>query len=60
MLAQLKMLAAAFKLCPAPTDEQLVAIAGRVGMDVGELGGWFERRRVLGDWVAQQMSLTLT
>ena len=29
-------------------------------MDVGELGGWFERRRVLGDWVAQQMSLTLT
>lgn len=27
-------------------------------MGVGELGGWFERRRVLGDWVAQQPQMT--
>ena len=30
---QLKLLAAAFKLCPTPTGEQLAAIASRVGMD---------------------------
>ena len=42
----------------AITLTQLAAIAGRVGMGVAELGGWFERRRVLGDWVAQQPQMT--
>lgn len=51
---QLKLLAAAFKLCPTPTDEQLAAIASRVGMDEGTLSNWFQSRRALQDWVAQQ------
>ena len=29
-----------------------------MGLGVVELGGWFERRRVLGDWVAQQPQMT--
>ena len=51
---QLKLLAAAFKLCPTPTGEQLAAIAGRVGMDEDTLANWFQSRRVLQEWVAQQ------
>jgi len=52
--AQLKLLAAAFKLCPTPTGEQLAAIASRVGMDEDTLASWFQSRRVLQEWVAQQ------
>jgi len=52
--AQLKLLAAAFKLCPTPTGEQLAAIAGRVGMDEDTLANWFQSRRVLQEWVSQQ------
>ena len=51
---QLKLLAAAFKLCPTPTGEQLAAIAGRVGMDEDTLANWFQSRRVLQEWVSQQ------
>ena len=51
---QLKLLAAAFKLCPTPTGEQLAAIASRVGMDEDTLASWFQSRRVLQEWVAQQ------
>lgn len=51
---QLKLLAAAFKLCPTPSDEQLAAIASRVGMDPESLGHWFHQRRVLQDWIKQQ------
>ena len=51
---QLKLLAAAFKLCPTPTGEQLAAIASRVGMDEDTLANWFQSRRVLQEWVSQQ------
>jgi len=51
---QLKMLAAAYKLCPAPTAEQLQAIADRVGLPKSQLNTWFQSRKVLQDWVQQQ------
>ena len=51
---QLKLLAAAFKICPKPTEQQLDAIASRVGMEAETLAHWFQSRRVLQEWVAQQ------
>jgi len=51
---QLKLLAAAFKLCPSPTEEQIGAIASRVAMEPEALTHWFHQRRVLQEWVQQQ------
>ena len=51
---QLKLLAAAFKLCPSPTEEQISAIASRVAMEPESLKHWFHQRRVLQEWVQQQ------
>jgi len=51
---QLKMLAAAFQLCPQPTDEQIEALACHVSMPPDELHTWFESRRTLQEWVLQQ------
>ena len=51
---QLKLLAAAFKICPKPTEQQLDAIASRVGMEAETLAHWFQSRRGLQEWVAQQ------
>jgi len=53
-LQQLKLLAAAFKLCPTPTAEQLVAVARHVGVSAGQLETWFQSRRTLQEWVLQQ------
>jgi len=56
-LQQLKLLSAAFKLCPSPTAEQLVAIAHRVSLSAEKLDTWFQSRRTLEDWIAQQPHL---
>lgn len=48
---QLKLLAAAFQLCPTPTDEQLHAIASRVSLEPAKLETWFQSRRTLQEWV---------
>jgi len=53
-LLQLKMLAAAFQLCPQPTNEQIEALACHVSMPPDELHTWFESRRTLQEWVLQQ------
>lgn len=56
-LQQLKLLSAAFKLCPTPTAEQLVAIAHRVSLSAEKLETWFESRRTLETWIEQQPHL---
>ncbi len=56
-LTTLKLLAAAFKLCPSPTPSQLDAVAARLSMDVDQLTQWFESRRTLQEWVASQPHL---
>lgn len=53
-VGQLKLLAAAFKICPTPTDEQIGAIASRVDLEPDVLSHWFHQRRVLQEWVQQQ------
>jgi len=53
-LEQLQLLAAAFKLCQDPTQEQYVAISKRVGITIDQLTTWFQSRKVLQDWVQQQ------
>ena len=45
-LVQLKLVAAAFKLCPAPTEAQMHAVAQRVGLTPQRLEAWFQSRRV--------------
>lgn len=54
---QLKLLAAAFKLCPSPTAEQLEAIAKRVVLPADRIEQWFASRQVLQDWIRQQPSM---
>ena len=56
---QLKLLAAAYKLCPSPTPEQLLAIAERVSIAPDALGVWFQSRKILQDWVQQQPNLKI-
>lgn len=56
-LTQLKLLAAAFKLCPHPTLPQMAAIGRRVGVSVDKLETWFASRRTLHEWVLQQPTL---
>ena len=50
-LLQLKLLSAAFKLCPHPTAEQVRAIAQRVSLPEAKLEMWFASRRSLQGWV---------
>jgi len=54
---QLQLLAAAFKLCPAPSEEQLAAIAERVSLPADRLQQWFDSRKVLQEWVQSQPSI---
>jgi len=56
-LTQLKLLAAAFKLCPNPTPEQIQAIANRVSVTSEKLETWFESRRSLDGWITSQPHL---
>ena len=56
---QLKLLAAAYKLCPTPTPEQLMAIAERVSIAPDALSVWFASRKVLQDWVQQQPHINI-
>jgi len=56
-LQQLKLLSAAFKLCPTPTAEQLVAIAHRVDVAPEKLETWFSSRRTLEQWIGEQPHL---
>lgn len=49
---QLKQLAAAYKLCPAPSATQLQAIAARLGLPAERLAGWWANRRGLEAWAA--------
>jgi len=53
-MLQLKYLAVAYKLCPSPTQEQVVAIATRVGVSVLKLTEWFQTRNTLQDWISEQ------
>lgn len=55
---QLSMLAAAFKLCPAPSKGQIDAISVRVEIPSDRLQQWFESRQVLQDWMDQQPQLS--
>lgn len=57
---QLKLLAAAYKLCPVPTPDQLLAIAERVSIAPDALSVWFHSRKVLQDWVQQQPDMNIT
>jgi len=45
-LLQLKLLAAAFKLCPTPTREQIDAVAERVEMNPERVATWLQCRQV--------------
>ena len=56
-LQQLKLLSAAFQLCPSPTNEQIHAIARRVALSPEKLDTWFQSRRTLHEWVTQQPHL---
>lgn len=56
---QLKLLAAAYKLCPTPTPDQLLAIAERVSIAPDALNVWFQSRKVLQDWVQQQPNMNI-
>lgn len=54
---QLKLLSAAFKLCPNPNATQMVAIATRVDITTDKLQAWFQSRQSLEQWVVQQPHL---
>ena len=56
-MQQLRVLATAFKLCPTPTEEQLAAVAQRVGLPADRLAQWFESRHVLQGWVQSKPDL---
>lgn len=51
---QLCLLAAAFKLCSAPTPAQRAAIAERVQLALESVEFWFRTRQVLETWVGNQ------
>jgi len=50
---QLKLLSAAFQLCPHPTSEQISALSNHVSIAPQELARWFQSRRTLQEWVRQ-------
>jgi len=54
---QLKLVAAAFHLCPEPTDTQMQAIATRVGLAPERVAAWFAARNALQGWVIEQKRL---
>jgi len=54
---QLQLLAAAFKLCPEPSAQQLAAIADRVSLPADRLQQWFDSRKVLQEWIQAQPSI---
>ena len=56
-LLQLKLLSAAFKLCPEPSPEQIIAIANRVAVSKEKLEAWFQSRRTLQAWITGQPHL---
>jgi len=47
---QLKLLSAAFQLCPQPTSDQLLRLASHMSVAPQELDTWFQRRRALQEW----------
>jgi len=47
---QLKLLSAAFQLCPQPTSEQLLRLASHMSVAPQELDTWFQRRWALQEW----------
>mmetsp|Transcript_32275 Transcript_32275/g.55228 ORF Transcript_32275/g.55228 Transcript_32275/m.55228 type:complete len:249 (-) Transcript_32275:9-755(-) len=51
---QLQMLAAAYKICPHPSEEQLSIVSERVDIDEAELRSWFHSRRVLEVWLLEE------
>jgi len=51
---QMKLAAAAFHLCPEPTDVQMQAIAARVGLPLQRVVEWFQARQALQGWVVDQ------
>jgi len=53
----LQCLAAAFKICPVPTQQQLGALADRLEIPESQLQQWFEGRQALQRWVEAQPSV---
>jgi len=51
---QLKVCAAAFRLCPNPTHEQMEGIAMRAQLTSMRVAAWFRNRRALQAWVLEQ------
>uniref|UniRef100_A0A7S2B6D3 Homeobox domain-containing protein n=1 Tax=Haptolina brevifila TaxID=156173 RepID=A0A7S2B6D3_9EUKA len=47
---QLKLLSAAFQLCPQPTNEQLLRLSSHVSVTPQQLNAWFQNRRTLQVW----------
>lgn len=56
-LDQLKLLSAAYKICPTPTDQELHIISRYVGVPAEQLETWFESRGTLQEWVTQSPHL---
>jgi len=57
---QLKLLAAAYKLCPHPSAHQIQAVAQRVGLAPEQLTSWFRSRQMLQEWVQQRPNCGVT
>lgn len=55
---QLRWLAAAYKMCPVPTPEQVDAISERIQIPAASISAWFQSRKVLQDWIQQQPNLS--
>lgn len=55
---QLRWLAAAYKMCPVPTPEQVDAISERIQIPADAIGAWFQSRKMLQDWVHQQPNMS--
>lgn len=55
---QLRWLAAAYKMCPEPTQEQVDAISERVQIPAPSIAAWFQSRKMLQDWLAQQPNMS--
>jgi len=54
---QLLQLAAAFRLCPAPSRRQILGISKRLNLPADRLEEWFHSRRALQEWVVAQPSI---
>lgn len=55
---RLKMLAVAFKLCPAPDAMEIASLSEYTSVPVAELESWFARRRMLEKWVQRHPDVT--